>query len=232
MTRQAWPLIWPCEPPEGSDERVDVAVKFAEQMLWARTGRRLGLREVTETYVVGNTVGVPDTLGPYPVVQCAAPNDGATLLVLSQQPVQDVSAVVANGVPLSLGTGYLRSGSRLTRPAGAAWTGVVTVTYQWGISLAEGTEWYGLAGLALGEVANEIFSLLCGGACKLPSRAVSVTRQGVTVQLSDPTTFVGQGLLGLPLADQLILTANPGRMRSRSAVYSPDLPRSAAVTAP
>lgn len=85
-------------------------------------------------------------------------------------------------------------------------------------------------GITVDEASTNLASLLAS----LPPapQAVSVTRQGVTVQLSDPTTFIGQGLLGLPLADQLILTANPGHLRTRSAVYSPDLPRSAAVTAP
>ena len=233
MTCEAWPVIWPCEQPAGSDERIETAIEMAREMLWSRTGHRLGVCSVTESYAVAST-GLCDAVGPGLPERVVS---GVRFLVLRQQPVSAVTAVSVDGVPLD-SSGYRLAGSRLLR-VGAEWPTQtsdrteprIEVSYSWGIPLSTG-RWHGMVGLAMGEVAFEVHQALCGQPCKLPSRAVSITRQGVQVQLGNPADYVKEGLLGLPFADQLILASNPGRLAGRSAVYSPDLPRSAAVTAP
>lgn len=237
MTCEEWPVIWPCDPPAGSEERIENAKAMAREMLWSRTGRRLGQCTGTESYAAPSTGACAVPYLSDRGWRLGAPG-APRFLVLRQQPVASVSAVTVDGVAVDA-SGYRLAGSRLYR-VGAQWPEQtselqaprIEVTYTWGISVAEGSRWHPMVGLAMGEVAFEIHQALCGQPCKLPSRAVSVTRQGVTVQLGDPKQYVDMGLLGLPFADQLILAANPGRLAGQARVYSPDLPRSAAVAAP
>lgn len=238
MTCEDWPLIWPCDPPEGTDEKVAAATAAARELLWARTGRRLGLCSIVESYEVpGAALCAIPYLGDDRLWHLGRPGV-ARFILLTQQPVHSVQSVTIDGA-VADPSSYRLAGSRLFR-VGADWPAQtaaedaprIVVSYTHGVSLAEGSRWHTLAALAMGEVAMEVYRLMCGEACKLPSRAVSVTRQGVTVQLSDPQQYVEQGLLGLPIADQLILATNPTRMRARSRVYSPDMARSASHAAP
>lgn len=228
MTCEAWPLIWTCDPPEGTDERIGQATDLARQMLWSRTGRRFGSCSVVEDYRA-------TALG-----QCGFPQPGdngvwlyESLVVLERQPVNAITSVTVNGVVVNP-SGYRLAGAALHR-VGEAWPGngtAIRVAYSYGVPLDVTSPWHTIAGLAMGEVAFEVFTALCGNPCKLPARAVSITRQGVTVQLGDATEFMRDGLLGLPFADQFITAANPGRRPARSKVYSPDIARPSLVTAP
>jgi hypothetical protein len=154
-------------------------------------------------------------------------------LLLSYVPVQFVSEVLVNGVALASSAYVLQRGGWLVRVDGGVWPApgdcaeaTVRVTYTWGVPIV-GPLW-GSVGLAMGELYTELAQGMCGGVCKLPGRAVSVTRQGVTVDLADPST--DGPLLGLPLCDALILSENPAKVPTRARVYSPDLPRAAAPT--
>jgi len=95
----------------------------------------------------------------------------------------------------------------------------VEVTYRYGIDPPV------LASLALGELACELLFALSGADCRLPSNAISVTRQGVTVDLGTPEVLFDQNRLGLPICDEFLRVANPNKMTQRSMVYSPDLAR-------
>jgi hypothetical protein len=97
----------------------------------------------------------------------------------------------------------------------------IVVTYAYGIDPPA------LAELAMGELACEILAGVEGRDCQLPSNAISITRQGVTVDLGDAQTLFAQGRIGLPLSDAFLRQANPGRLMSASRVYSPDMARRA-----
>jgi hypothetical protein len=99
------------------------------------------------------------------------------------------------------------------------------VTYTAGISLAPGSQYYGMAGAAMGELLREYLSAFTGGACKLPSRFVSIARQGVTTTALDPAMFMNMGLTGLPLTDNFIRTVNPTGLRRKPRVLAIDGPR-------
>lgn len=60
------------------------------------------------------------------------------------------------------------------------------------------------------------------GACTLSSRVTSITRQGVTVAL-DSLDSIAQDLTGLPMVDLFLKAHNPGRLRRRGRVFSPDI---------
>ncbi len=238
MTIEPWPIIWPeGEPAGGTDELIDAAVSAAMTLLWTRTGRRLGLRTAVERYSVPSH-------GDCPVPYIADDGSwrhgvpGCVGIHLVNLPVAEIVTVKVDGVPLPAG-GWMYDGVALSR-IDACWPAQgdsddlprIEVTYRWGVPLVEGSPLHGLASLAMGEVAVETLNAMRGKACKLPSRAVTVTRAGVTMQLGDATTIAKEGLLGLPLADQLILAVNPGRRRTRARVYSPDMARRTRAVAP
>lgn len=212
MTCEAWPIVWPCDLPAGStDEQKDAAQAAAQLVLWSRTGRRLGSCEAVETFDVGGDC-LPDS---------------TQWIWLTAAPISAVTTVTVNSAVRSAEL-YRLEGSRL-RPVGTGygWVGsggpaLVEVAYTWGVPLVDGDPLAGLAAAAMGEVANEWLNAQCGGECRLPSSLASVARQGVT------KTFRSLDeqplLLGLPIADQLILSVNPDQKVARSRVYSPDMP--------
>jgi hypothetical protein len=97
----------------------------------------------------------------------------------------------------------------------------IEVSYIYGIDVPI------LGQLAMGEVACEILAGLSGADCRLPSNAISVSRQGVTVDLGDAQTLFDQGRIGLPLADAFLRAVNPTKIVSQSMVFSPDMTRRA-----
>lgn len=249
MSCEPWPIVWPCEnPAQVEPEQMKVAEAAAQQMLWARTGRRLGLCTVVEGYRPAPTgaCGVPwmdDRL----VWHNAGRGGACCSIHLVTQPVWVVTSVSVLGQVLAPGQ-YVVEGGAWLRSRVGCWPAVdacaeppVVVTYQWGIPLRPAQidtsdpenpvvvrpadPLWGLAAAAMGEVANEVLNGMCGRACKLPSRAVTINRQGVTVELGAPGGFLEANLLGLPLADELIRNTNPGRLQDRSRVFSPDLAR-------
>lgn len=225
MTCDAWPVVWTCDKPAGlTDEQEQAALDAAQLLLWSRTGRRLGVCEATEQFQPFGPCSMPAYRPGGPAFGV---NSAGGDVFLTNTPVQSVVGVAVDGVQLP-GSRYAVQGSRLV-PVGAGWPSgsPVVVTYRWGIPI-EG--WLaGLVAMAVGEVAGELASGMCGGACKLPSRMVSITRQGVTVELGTADDYVKAGLLGLPLADQLITTMNPAKRQGAARVYSPDM--APAVTA-
>lgn len=92
------------------------------------------------------------------------------------------------------------------------------VTYLWGIGVPTVLQ------VAAGELACEWAKNCVGAACRLPQRVTSIARQGVTVSLTDVDQLLQNGLTGLTTVDSLIQRFNPGRLPSRMAIASPDLP--------
>jgi hypothetical protein len=233
MTCEQWPITWPCEaPPTATPQRLDTAYQAAQALLWARTGRRVGVCTVVETFapVGGGACGVPFMRDDRTWAHGTRGGDGAVFLTRS--PVVAVDEVRVYGQIVNP-LGYQLRGTRLVRigdswPVGPDEAPTVEVAYRWGVPIVGGL--YGLVAAAMGEVANEIVQGLCGGVCKLPSRAVSVTRQGVTVDLGAPGEYSEKGLLGMPIADALIGTMNPHKRLMRSRVYSPDMAQAAVLT--
>jgi hypothetical protein len=232
MTCEPWPIVWPCEDLPGSPEQQLAAVDAARLLLWSRTGRRLGVCATTEAYV--SPGGGYDCGRPYMTDDRLWHNGGVPgrncAIWLENTPVVAVDSVTIEGQTVDPST-YRVEGSKLVRrgqcwPANSIeWPIPTTVTYRWGVPIDVSSPLWGLVSAAMGEVAFEIATAMCGGECRLPSRAITVTRYGATVQLQDPQQTIDNRLLGLELADQLILTVNPARRQQRSRVYSPDMPR-------
>lgn len=217
-----WPIRWPCEVAGVDPELLALAQGAAESTLWGLSGRRIGVCTFTESYTPrpGNGCFIPDRA----LWENQGRGRNCCRILLDHGPIVSVTSVSELGVEV-LAEDYGFSG-RYLRRIGGCWGAVddcaefgLSVTYAAGISFPDGTA------LAMGEVACEFLAGFQNRACKLPSRAVSVARQGVTVQLADPSEFVTNGKLGLPIADAWIGVQNPTNLRQASSVRSPDFAR-------
>lgn len=59
------------------------------------------------------------------------------------------------------------------------------------------------------------------GACRLPKRVTSITRQGITMALIDPLTLFKEGLVGIPEIDLWIQAVNIGDNTNGAEVWDP-----------
>lgn len=137
-------------------------------------------------------------------------------------PAQSVSDVTVNGVSLDSSTYTLegnllyRVGARwpyqdLSRPAGER--GTWSVTYQKGIPVPDG-----VAQLT-GQLALEMLNAIKAPTkCRLPRNVVAVTRNGVSYQVYDPTTFYAAGKTGLPEIDLWLMGVNPNHIMQAPSV--------------
>ena len=232
MPCQDWPITWPCDVATVDPELLDAAKSLAEQLLWSLSGYRIGVCEYIETFRQPNSgmCGFPykDQHGNWR-------NNGqlgglCCHVLLTNRPVQSVTEVNDGGVVLDADD-YALEGSWLRR-RNACWLTsfpcddpTLIVTYQAGVPIPPGT------GVAVGEVACEYLAALQGGQCRLPSNAMSITRQGVTVTLATAAEFNRRGVrldhrrLGLPVADSWLNSVVGAGPRVASRVYSPDLAR-------
>lgn len=226
-THTAWPVEYPCETGDIDNEQLVVARRFAQSLLWSRTGRRYGVATtVAELYRASTSDGC--WYGPVRNLHGdwinARQGHGCCGLHLEHQPVRSIIEVRVDGAALGADE-YVLEGATLRR-LNACWPHAdecdaarIEVDYEWGAGFPVG------AAAAMGELVCEVLAAMRGEPCRLPSRVVSITRQGVSMDLADPDTFITSGLLGLPLCDALITTENPHRLVSRSRVFSPDLGR-------
>lgn len=223
MTCEPWPVEWPCDITDKTPEQLDAAAEFAGFLLWGLSGRRIGLCSYTEGYWPATTgaCGVgKDSHGNW---RNALVGGNCCRILLAQTPVAEVVSVTVDGTVLAaedfdvVRKTWLRSRASCWSTSSDCDDPPVVVEYIAGAGFPPGTA------LAVGEVACELLAGWSGGPCKLPSRAISVSRQGVTVQMADPSEFVDNGLLGLPIADAWVRAVNPNKLIKSSRVYSPDL---------
>jgi len=157
----------------------------------------------------------------------------ATCQVALPGPVAVVDQVMVDGVVLDPSAYRLDNGSILVRIDGeTCWpecqdmdlandaVGAFAVTYQRGVAVPRAGQ------IAAGELACEFAKACTGsGECQLPGQLASLSRQGVDVELVDPTTFLENGLTGVANVDLWIRSVNPSRLAERSRVYSGDVRR-------
>jgi len=223
-----WPIDWSlCTEDDGADPALLAqAQTSAEALLWAMSGRRLGYCTWTEGYwpACSGDCGTPykDAAGNW---RNGGRGGDCCRLLLLHRPVAEVIEVGEHGVALDPLT-YALDGAGWLRRIGACWPcgpecddPPIEVTYRAGVGFPAGTD------TAMGEVACEMLKGMTGGVCRLPSRATSISRQGITVDLGDPSEFLAAGRLGLPLADAWLAVVNPTSLDRASRVYSPDVAR-------
>jgi hypothetical protein len=101
---------------------------------------------------------------------------------------------------------------RLDRLTGA---GVFEVDYTYGTGPpASGV-------LAVNKLACELLGSLTGGPCALPKRVTSITREGISMTLLDPFTFLDDGKLGVYEVDTFLAAVNPDGLRRPGRLILP-----------
>lgn len=148
-------------------------------------------------------------------------------------PVADVVEVRIDGVvldPLAYRMDVYRGVPTLVRIDGGCWpkcqdldldvdeVGSFVIVYRPGKLLP-------LAGqMAAGMLACEFAKACSGQDCVLPQQLASMSRNGIEIQVADPTALLDQGLTGVAMVDLWVKSVNPFRRPQRSRVYSPDVP--------
>lgn len=139
---------------------------------------------------------------------------------LPRSPVTAVSSVTVNGDAFAAwkidGAGWLE------RTDGQGWivcNDVTVIDYAWGVPPPESGK------QAAVKLAVEIaLAMNNDSTCQLPARVQSVTRQGISVAVLDPQDFLDNGRTGIYLVDLFLIAVNPGNLRRRARVWSPDIP--------
>lgn len=240
-----WPIRWACDVSTASPIVTGLAARYATDTIWALSGRQYGLITITlrparwfprETSFPDAWLAMPGAMLP-PLGATSYGGGwwgwpgfcmGSTEAHLPA-PVKSITQVKVDGAILPT-TSYRVDDNRiLVRIDGGTWpsyndlrfadtaVGTWSVTAQYGQSVPDGAE------LAVGELACEYLRAINGEDCRLPRNISSIARQGVTITMPDPVQTFKDGLTGLRLVDQFVMTWNPNRLKRRAKAYSVDL---------
>lgn len=143
-------------------------------------------------------------------------------------PATDI-AVTVEGVLLADTEWVLLDGHRLVR-VGVRWPCCQRATDRpggpgtWSITFTEGLAPPALGRLAARELGLELANYFSGRESKLPRGTASITRAGISIQMTQPKRRTdGQtGSTGLPTVELFLDAVNPSRQRRRPQVISPD----------
>ncbi|UYP17715.1 hypothetical protein OED52_13645 [Rhodococcus sp. Z13] len=234
-----WPVDRSCLPEAETPEewlKQRHAEDLAVSVLWALSGRQFG-----QCPVIARPCPTPCpslsgySLGPgrYPLfddgrwleVNCgcygACEASGPTVIHLPG-PVGEIAEVKIEGIVLDEAA-YRLEGDRLYRTDGKPWPhqnllapldsdGTWSVTYTRGHPVPAGV------GTLVGLLTKEFLAACSGGKCRLPRRVQSVSRQGVTYQMVDPTDIYASGKTGIPEIDLWLSSVNPIALQQRPVV--------------
>lgn len=95
--------------------------------------------------------------------------------------------------------------------------GTFAVTYQMGVAVPRAGQ------IAAGLLVCEFAKLCAGGDCALPADIQSLTRNGVEVQIVDPSTLPENILTGVAAVDRWVRAVNPHNLAAPGRVLSPDV---------
>lgn len=206
-----------------AEEAVDLqsVCNVATEILFLLSGRRFGIRT--------------ETARPGGLIPCYGPMEWPQTLEL-KGPVQRIITVMVDGEAVSSSEYRLYEDRRLVRTPDSqgnvrAWPvwqrldipdtepETFSVTYQWGALVPEGGK------LAAQAFATELAKYLNREASALADRVLTVSRQGITQTLIDPSQFLRECRTGLYLVDAWLGAVNPTGTRRRPLVASPDRKR-------
>lgn len=240
----SWPTDRGCLPEFDADDeavvaQVVAAENLAVQVLWALSGRQFGvcpvlvrpcpLRSPFEaTYLYAPPLMVAwdgsnwrnITCGCGPTCDWRSP----TVVHLGMRvglPVREVIEVVIAGEVIDPSE-YRLEGDLLYRVA-APWpsqdlTKPLDEPGTWSVTYTQGTPPPAGTAVFVGKLAAEFLAACNGGKCRLPRRVQTVTRQGVTYQMIDPTDIYRDGRTGLDEIDLWLSSVNPNRLQQAPEV--------------
>jgi hypothetical protein len=224
------------------------ALNFAKTILWAATGRRFGLcsvttrpcfRRRTPLYTEYRSTmywglanqGTASFAAFYDDLVCACGSScgcSNTRLPLAG-PVNSITSVQVDADTIAA-SDYRLDGNVLVREDGTSWptsqnldlpvgeVGTFAVNYVIGEPVPD------LLDEAAGVYACEVAKSRVGRTCSLPRRVRTITRQGVTIEMTETTDYLEKGLTGVSEVDEVIRAYNPYGHRDRPRVRSLDTP--------
>jgi len=148
---------------------------------------------------------------------------------LGRDDVQSVETVTIDDVVLDAGAYRLDEHRYLTRTDGSHWPccqnlGLDSGEGTWSVALTYGWPVPQYLVQAAAVLAMEfVKSCTNDDTCRLPARTQSVVKQGISIELSDPVGFIGQGMTGIPEVDMAIKAANPNGITRQAIVRSPEV---------
>jgi hypothetical protein len=241
----AWPIDWPAsiDITTYDADIVALAETYAANTLRFLTLNRVGGLPITvmpcsstcaspAPYMAGHSLlpfhPVLLDSGAYANCYCAVGcGCSSAPAVRLKAPVGRIDEVKINGVVLDPSTYQVEDGNRLVRIDGNGWPPCsgrnFTVTYLNGHEVDAMGQYVG------GLLADEFLKAITADKkCRLPANVTTVSRQGISMELS--TGMFPDGTTGIREVDAYLMQWNPYGMRTRPEVYSPDLPRQHAVT--
>lgn len=211
----------PCDDYEFDVALLEDKLAIASDLLFDLSGRRWA-GECSETV--------------RPVVGRCASRDacrcsGVSEIRLGGSPLVEITTVKIDGVELDPSEYRIDDHSTLVR-VGDRWptcqnmnladteVGTFSVDYVYGIAPPPG-------GVAAAAALGCQLAMACSpetlGACRLTDRAISVTRQGVTKALRDPSQMFPKGLTGLNEVDLWLESLRFGQRQRPATVVVPEL---------
>jgi len=214
------------------------AEALAVHWMWAATGRRYGLCEVTvrpgdrpREDPLYQEFG-PATLSVTPGCGCAGQDCGIDL----PGPVDSIVEVLIDGDPLAPDVYGVFDRRTLVRYDGECWQSCQTwtdeipglqVTYMRGVAVPDAVQY------ATEQLACQLAKGCEGGEdCTLPQRMRSLTRQGVTLDVAteEATSQGGRLRTGIKAVDDVVMADNPYGLTERPRVSSLDMPQHRVAT--
>jgi hypothetical protein len=247
-----WPVTWTCDVDTLNPAVTGAAVSMATETLWALTGMRFGVCQVTlrpcarecQTGSFYDDFGPPWASGSYPQpaligglwynLTCGSCTGDCSCTEVSEvrlpAPVNTIVEVKIDGTPMVSGAYRIDNNRLLVRTDGQRWPRCNDLNLDdtevgtWSVTATYGESLPAGAALAMGELACEIAKAAAGGDCRLPPGIQQLVRQGVTISYPDVGELFRQGRTGLYLVDMFVSTWNPYGLRQRSRVYNVDRP--------
>lgn len=247
----AWTIDTTCCPDWDAADPVmrDRATQWATYTLWALTGRQFGACQVTvrpcgsNCRYYGGWMTYPVTADGIGTIWAPFIRDGSWFncgclgscsceprcSVYLPGPVASIVQVVVDGIVIDPSMYRVDNRTRLVGLNGQCWPdcqnmslenpaeGTFEVTYTRGRPLPVAGQ------IAAGELACEFLKACQGAACALPANISSLTRQGVQIEMVDPTDELTSGLTGVRNVDLWIRAVNPRGLQRRPRVLSPDI---------
>lgn len=222
-----------------SDDTIEAACDDASGILYGLSGRQFPGECTSTVRPLGYSYGCCHTSGllhgHVPLDSWTAATNGGTCgdggLDLGLYPIRSITSVKVNGQVVPSGQ-YRVDGQRwLVRPGVIYWPADQrldlpdTADGTFSVTATHGADPPAAGVSAASLLAAELSKARSALPNQLPRRVTNLTRQGVSMTVVDPQSYLKDGFLGLWEVDAFITTYNPGRQRAKPVVYSPDLPR-------
>lgn len=221
-----------------------LADSSASRIMWASTGRQFGAcatiarpvlcpRYASQAWVGGSAPWSPVDIGTGQWINMPSDylcTDVEPARVKLLGPVNAITSVVIGGVLFAAANYRLDEGEILVRVDGLSWplwqdislpgTDATAFVVNYTLGIPAPADLLAMTGTYALELARAM-SPTDSTSCRLPSRAKTITRQGIAMDMVDPTVLLERGLTGIAEVDAMIIALNPHRNTHSPRVLVP-----------